>query len=154
MCVRVCACTHTHSCKWLCSFLKKPSILSFFDKSLSLRSGVIDSVILFSQQDPGSWLSLPPQHWDYMNISNLRPYAHSHSKHFASRAVLADLNNILMKSPLLRYLSKQSYIYPKAWLFVVCLFVLIWFWDRVSLCNVGFPRIHSIDQVGLELTEI
>jgi hypothetical protein len=33
----------------------------------------------------------------------------------------------------------------------VCLFVCLFFRDRVSLCSPGCPGTHSVDQVGLEL---
>jgi hypothetical protein len=38
----------------------------------------------------------------------------------------------------------------------VCLFfaLLCFVWDRVSLCNPGCPETYSVDQAGLELTEI
>lgn len=29
--------------------------------------------------------------------------------------------------------------------------IIVFFQDRVSLCNLGCPRIHLVDQVGLEL---
>jgi hypothetical protein len=32
------------------------------------------------------------------------------------------------------------------------LFILV-FKDRVSLCSPGYPRIHSVDQAGLELRD-
>jgi hypothetical protein len=44
------------------------------------------------------------------------------------------------------------------WLFVCfcffvvfCLFLFLFFWDRVSLCSPGCPGTHSVDQAGLEL---
>ena len=42
------------------------------------------------------------------------------------------------------------------WIWLFCLFVgwlVVVFQDRVSLCSPGFPG-HSVNQVGLELTEI
>jgi hypothetical protein len=36
------------------------------------------------------------------------------------------------------------------WLFFFFFFFLV-FQDRVSLCNPGCPRTHSVDQAGLEL---
>jgi hypothetical protein len=33
-------------------------------------------------------------------------------------------------------------------------FILYYFWDRVSLCTFGCSGIHSVDQAGLKLTEI
>jgi hypothetical protein len=41
-------------------------------------------------------------------------------------------------------------------LFLICLFIFLCSFvsrDSVSLCRPGHPRIHSIDQAGLELTE-
>jgi hypothetical protein len=32
-----------------------------------------------------------------------------------------------------------------------CLFVVLFFWDRVSLCSPGCPGAHFLDQAGLEL---
>jgi hypothetical protein len=32
-----------------------------------------------------------------------------------------------------------------------CLFLVLVFWDRVSLCSPGCPGTHSVDQAGLEL---
>jgi hypothetical protein len=33
-------------------------------------------------------------------------------------------------------------------------YILLYFWDRVSLCSLGYPGTHSVDQAALELTEI
>jgi hypothetical protein len=34
-------------------------------------------------------------------------------------------------------------------------FGLVWFfWDRVSLCSLGFPGTYSVDQAGLELRNL
>lgn len=63
-----------------------------------------------------------------MNISNSCPCAHSDSKHFASRTVLPALSNVLMESPSLKYLSKQLYIYPLAWLLVVGVVIVVGVW--------------------------
>ena len=40
----------------------------------------------------------------------------------------------------------------KKYLFV-CLFVCL-FWDRITLCSLGCPGTHSIDQNGLELRDL
>lgn len=34
------------------------------------------------------------------------------------------------------------------------LFLLIYFWDKLSLCSLGWPGAHDEDQAGLTLTEI
>jgi hypothetical protein len=39
-------------------------------------------------------------------------------------------------------------------LLVVVVVVMVGFWDRVYLCSPGYPRTCSVDQVGLEPTEI
>jgi hypothetical protein len=36
----------------------------------------------------------------------------------------------------------------------VCLFVCLFFQDRVSLCSPGSPRTHSVDQTGLKLRNL
>ena len=38
--------------------------------------------------------------------------------------------------------------------FVFCLFVCLFFRDRVSLCSPGCPETHSVDQAGLELRNL
>jgi hypothetical protein len=38
--------------------------------------------------------------------------------------------------------------------FFVCLFFCFVFRDRVSLCSLGCPGTHSIDQAGLELRNL
>jgi hypothetical protein len=35
--------------------------------------------------------------------------------------------------------------------FVFCLFIFLFFRDRVSLCSPGCPGTHSVDQAGLKL---
>jgi hypothetical protein len=36
-------------------------------------------------------------------------------------------------------------------LFFFCLFLFLFFWDRVSLYSPGCPGTHFVDQAGLEL---
>jgi hypothetical protein len=36
----------------------------------------------------------------------------------------------------------------------VCLFVFVFFHDRVSLCSPGCPGTHSVDQAGLKLRDV
>jgi hypothetical protein len=44
------------------------------------------------------------------------------------------------------------------WVFVVCLFLFGWlvlvFRDRISLCSLGCPGTHFVDQAGLELRNL
>jgi hypothetical protein len=41
------------------------------------------------------------------------------------------------------------------WYFFLCLFVCLFvFQDRVSLCSLGCPGTHSVDQAGLELRNL
>jgi hypothetical protein len=37
---------------------------------------------------------------------------------------------------------------------IFCLFVCLFFRDRVSLCNPGCPGTHFVDQAGLELRNL
>ena len=38
--------------------------------------------------------------------------------------------------------------------FFVCLFLFLFFRDRVSLCSPGYPGTHFVDQAGLKLRNL
>ena len=81
--------------------------------------------------EAGGWLCVQGQHGLY-------------------KEVVAQRKSSFWGENLLKYSLLFKFAFNKVFVLFVCLFV----WDRVSLCDPGCPGTCSVDQTGLELTEI